>query len=183
MTCDKRSSVPRARLLSLLLCAVVAGSACSKTEPTEEKPSRDFYNPALDIHLVNLDAQWTDPVNSTTETEVSLASTERGGTVQISQGPEENGVNLVAAVENHRQSILSRTDGAYSGAQELAGPMGAAFYSRGRFTSEDQMMEETAIAALHPRSSRVLWLTYVYPAGDDSSERVTELIELFSSVE
>ncbi|RLE33627.1 MAG: hypothetical protein DRJ61_06855 [Acidobacteria bacterium] len=108
---------------------------------------------------------------------------ERHGTIEFLVGPEEPGINLVATVETHREDIENHSDGVYSGAQELSGPMGAAFYSRGRFTGADGTVEETRLLSIHPRSNRIVEMVYRYPAGADSSERVGELIELFGEVE
>ena len=111
------------------------------------------------------------------------ANSERQGTVEFLVGPEEEGVNLVEALDSHRAHIEGLSDGVYSGAQELTGPMGSAFYSRGRYGDGASTIEETRIFSLHPRSSRMVEMVYRYPAGDDSSTRVGELIELFAEVE
>jgi hypothetical protein len=93
-------------------------------------------------------------------------------------------VNLVAAVEDHRSAIESRTGGTYHGARELEGPLGVAFYSRGSYTADDgSRIEETLLTAIHPDGDRRLDLVYTYPAGEDSAERVTSLLDLLASVD
>lgn len=166
----------------VVVCSLTLMVGCAK-DARENAVSRDFSNPNIDVRVVALDDIWAQPSDGEDQTSIDLASAERTGTVRITVGEEETGVNLVSKVDEHQSRILSQPDGEYSGAQELTGPMGTAFYSRGRYVLDGKPVEETIIVALHPRSSRALWLTYVYPADTDSSQRVDELIGLFSSIE
>ena len=167
---------------ALATCLVVLsglGSGCSPSPP----PPEGLSNTVLDLSIGNLGNDWIVETNQGQTLVIVSSNPERSGTLEFIVGPEEVGINLVAAVEAHRIEIESRPDGVYSGAQELTGPMGTAFYSRGRFTGADGTVEETRLLSIHPRSSRIVEMVYHYPAGDDSSTRVGELIELFAEVE
>jgi hypothetical protein len=98
-------------------------------------------------------------------------------------GPEKPNVNLVAAVKRHQRHVEEQPQAEYRGGQELVTPMGAAFYSRGRFLVGLAETEETAVMLLHPDSSRLLTITYRYPAGTDSSVRVQQLLDILAVLE
>ncbi|MEN8163982.1 MAG: hypothetical protein ABFS37_07630 [Acidobacteriota bacterium] len=165
-------------LFAILLVVAGLGMGCSPAP----SPPAGVSNTELDLSIGDLGDAWVVKTNRGTSLVVTPSDPERQGTIEILVGPEETGINLIEAIEIHRKDIESRPDGVYSGAQELTGPMGTAFYSRGRFGNGDSTMEETRILAMHPRSSRIIKMVYLYPAGDDSSTRVGELIELFAEV-
>ena len=163
-------------------CLVVLSCLGSGCSPTVTQPN-GISNEALDLSVAYLGDDWIVETNQGQDLVIVPSDPERQGTLEFVVGPEETGINLVAALDSHRKEIESRPDGAYSGAQELTGPMGTAFYSRGRFKGADGTVEETRLLSIHPRSSRMLEMVYLYPGGDDSSRRVGELIELFAEVE
>ncbi len=173
------SALPKLISLTILLAVIPLGTGCSPAPPQQT----DTSNAELDISLGDLGDAWVIEANLGGTLFLAPSNVERQGKIEFLVGPEEPGINLVAAVETHREDIESRPDGVYSGAQELTGPMGTAFYSRGRFKGADGTVEETRLLSIHPRSSRIVEMVYRYPAGDDSSERVGELIELFAEVE
>jgi hypothetical protein len=112
------------------------------------------------------------------------ADPDRGGRVLIGVDPAEQGVNLVEAVHQHQAWLEAQPEGRYFGAQELVTPLGTAFWSRGRWRADDGREIEEAIAlVLHPDRTRIVRLGYRYPGGEDSSERVTELLELLGALE
>jgi len=162
-----------------LVILIGLGTACSPTPP----PPDGISNTTLDLSIGHLRDDWLVETNQGRDLVIVPSDPERQGTLEFVVGPEETSINLVAALDTHRKEIESRPDGVYSGAQELTGPMGTAFYSRGRFTGSDGTVEETRLLSIHPRSSRIVEMVYQYPAGDDSSTRVGELIELFAEVE
>jgi len=106
-----------------------------------------------------------------------------GGILWFEVGPEQEGVNLVAAVQAHQARVEGKVDAAYQGGQELQGDFGTAFYSRGRYTEGDEPVEETVIFMIHPAGNRLLGIHYRYPAGDDSAARVEQLIDVVSYLE
>ncbi len=164
---------------AILLVVAGLGMGCSPAPP----PPAGVSNTELDLSIGDLGDAWVVKTNQGTSLVIAPSDPERQGTIEFLVGPEEEAVNLIAAVETHRKDIENRPDGVYSGAQELTGPMGTAFYSRGRYGDGGSTMEETRILGMHPRSSRIIEMVYRYPAGDDSSTRVGELIELFAEVE
>jgi hypothetical protein len=166
--------------LTVIICLIVPGLGCSPPPPP---PPTGITNAELGLSIGSLGKEWALDTNNQRTLILVPSNPERRGTVEFIVGPEENGINLVAAVNDHRQEIEARPGGVYSGAQELSGPMGTAFYSRGRYDDGDSTLEETRLFSIHPRSSRMLQIVYRYPAGDDSSQRVGELINLLGEVE
>lgn len=165
---------------TVLIILICLGLACSP--PTPPAPE-GVSNEQLDLVIGDLGAGWIVETNQDHSFVLVPSNPERQGKIGFLVGPEEANVNLVAAVEAHRQAIESRTDGTYSGAQELTGPMGTAFYSRGHFSAGGTMVEEIRVLGIHPRSSRIVEMVYRYPAGDDAAARVGELIELYGEIE
>lgn len=160
---------------------VVLGMLAGCTPKTP--PPTGVSNPDLDLSIGFLGDEWTVQSNQGNQLMLVPSGDERQGTVEFLVGPEQEGVNLVEALKTHQDHIEGLSDGVYSGGQELTGPMGTAFYSRGRYNQGAVTLEETRILSLHPRSSRLVEMVYRYPAGEDSAARVGELIELFAEVE
>lgn len=106
-----------------------------------------------------------------------------GGILWFAVGPEQEGVNLVAAVQNHKEQMEGKPGADYKGGQELQGDFGTAFYSRGRYVDQGELTEETAVFMIHPSGNRLLTIHYRYPAGDDSSARVEQLISVIGYLE
>ncbi len=173
----------RAFPASIFLLTILTCLGCSQQEPPPPPEPVRVSNEALDLTITDLGSEWKVTINEGMKLTLAPADPEKEGTVEVLVGPEETGPNLVAAVEGHRTAIESLPEGHYSGARELSGPLGAAFYSRGRFTDGTSTIEETRIFALHPRSNRIIELVYRYPAGDDSSTRVGEMIDLLARIE
>ena len=163
---------------SLLFLAL---NACSPAEP-----------PVVDTGVENLDlaiglTMTPDGLvvaeNQGASLELRPADEGASGVVWFEVGPEQIGVNLVAAVKDHQAYIEGLPGGDYRGAQELQGDFGSAFYSRGRYSSEEALQEETRILLIHPAGNKLLTIAYRYPAGEDSASRVEQLIEVLSYLE
>lgn len=184
--------LPSSRRLFPLFLAVVLFGACQPGGDSgdggadDEAAKNRVGNAEIGVAIADLDPFFEVRSNQGAEIVlVPAAETEEGEpiegelTIRASEPKTQGGVNLVAAVENHELALESRPNGEFSGQRELGGPLGTAFYSRGRFDAEDgTRMEETVIFTLHPAGDRRLELAYVYPAGDDSQARVQD--QLFS---
>jgi len=140
-------------------------------------------NQALGIRLTALPADFTVATNEGDILELAPSSSEVEGRVLFSVGPEKPNVNLVAAVKRHQRLVEEQPEAEYKGGQELVTPLGAAFYSRGRYLAGLDEVEETAIFLLHPTQARLLTITYRYPAGVDSSVRVQQLLDILAVLE
>ena len=67
--------------------------------------------------------------------------------------------------------------------EELKTPYGTAFYSRGRYLAGLTETEQTEVYLKHPFESRLLTISYTYPAGGDSSVRVQQLLDILAQIE
>lgn len=163
-----------------LVGAVSMGCGGSGREP---EATRGVTNDVLEIRLVSIPSEFTVTANDGDRFELAPASQSVQGRVWFTLGHEEQGINLVAAVRRHQRQIeeLPRAD--YKGGQELATPLGTAFYSRGRFLAGTTETEETAVFIQHPTQSRLLTISYRYPADVDSSVRVQQLLDILGEVE
>lgn len=173
---------PTLVVMSEITALIVALGLLAGCTPKAPAPT-GVSNPILDLSIAYLGDEWAVQTNEGSSLTLVPSNGERQGTIEFLVGPEQEGINLVEALDVHRGHIESLPDGVYSGGQELTGPMGTAFYSRGRFSEESMTTEETRILGMHPRSSRMIEVIYRYPAGEDSATRVGELIELFAQVE
>ena len=167
-------------LLSLLILAGCGGSQAPPT-PTLPPP-QGVTNHDLGIRLASVPADFKVVKNQGDILELAPSDPAVAGNVVFSLGPEGE-VNLVAAMKAHRRHIEEQPGGEYKGGQELVTPLGSAFYSRGRYSAGDQEMEETVVVVLDPGAQRILYMTYRYPAGADSSVRVQQLLDLLGEVE
>ena len=167
------------RFLALLIALVVV--ACAG--PSAPPPDPRIENLDLDIQLTAMPDGLVVTDNQGTSLELRPADEYVGGILWFAVGPEQQGVNLVAAVKEHQERIEGLPEGEYKGAQELQGPLGTAFYSRGRYVEDGAVVEETVILTIHPSNNRLLTISYRYPAGEDSAQRVEQLIDVLSYLE
>ena len=171
----------RKTAIAIVLPVLFAVSACGAGEKkaAEPEPVR-IESPSLGIVLVDPPAEFE--VASNGEGRLVLRAPD-GGTVTLERGTEAEDSNLVQAVKDHQAAIEGREGGEYLGVRELVTPLGSAFWSRGRYPGEHGTLEETRIVTLHPSGQGILTLTYVYPAGEDSSARIQSLLGLVVAVE
>lgn len=171
----------RSITLLVTLTAAVLSASCSGPEPAASSPSTGFDLPGLDLRLTSVPAGLARGDRAGL---LLVTDPARGGRVLVGVQPPEEGVNLVEAIHEHQAWVEAQPEGRYFGAQELVTPLGTAFWTRGRWRGEDGREVEEAVAlALHPDRTRIVRLGYRYPAADDSSARVTELLELLGSLE
>jgi len=175
----------RSYLFPALCILALLPVACSRNENPSEAPAlpETIQNQTLDISLQALPEGWKLLQNEGSD--FRFAPAQSDGEVRIESASAELGSNLVEAVHAHQADIESRDGGDYLGARELSGPLGTAFYSRGRFLDEQGTeMEETVVYTLHPRHQGIIALRYDYPAGtrEDSGKRVQSLMDLFAGI-
>ena len=162
---------------------LIALSVVACAGPPAPPPDPGVENLDLGIRLAAVPDGLVVTDNQGTSLQLRPADENVGGVLWIAVGPEQAGVNLVEAVKTHQERIEGLPEGDYKGAQELQGPLGTAFYSRGRFVEREVVEEETVILTIHPSGNRLLTISYRYPAGEDSSQRVEQLIDVLSYLE
>lgn len=168
------------RLAVVVTVALLALSCGGPTPPPEPTV---IQNIDLGITLSGLPDGLALASNQGTSLELRPSDPLQGGVLWFAVGPEQEGVNLVAAVQSHQAQLEGEVDAAYKGGQELQGDFGTAFYSRGQYRDGDELVEETTIFMIHPVGNRLLGIHYRYPAGDDSAARVEQLIDVISYIE
>ncbi len=169
-------------LTTVLLVPSMALLACGvRSEEPGEAPANRMEAPGIGIAIADLPAGLT--VQSTSGEELVLTPVGQAGRIVIQAAPAGEGTNLVQAVKDHQASIEARPGAQYLGVRELVTPLGSAYWSRGRYEEGGALVEETRIVTLHPSGDRLLRLTYVYPAGDDSGARIQQLLGVVAEVE
>ena len=161
----------------IILLALSCAAPSSPPEPTA------IQNIDLGLELTGLPDGLALASNQGTSLELRPTDPSEGGVLWFAVGPEQEGVNLVAAVQDHQAQLEGKNGADYKGAQELTGDFGTAFYSRGRYIDENGgLTEETVVFMIHPAGNRLLGIHYRYPAGEDSAARVEQLIDTISYV-
>ena len=168
---------------SFVLCVAVLVACKPSAPPAAEEPaaaSRVEY-PDLGLAIANVPEIFR--ISNADDSGIELELVEGEGVLRITPGEVERSINLVQAVKDHQADILARPGGDYKGGNELVLVEfpGAAYYSRGRFEGEAGPTEETVMFLIHPWKDRQVRVTYIYPAGDDSSARLQD--QLFALVQ
>ena len=163
--------------LSLAIASIaLLAAACGPEQPVAPVVE-SVSNETLDIRLDPLPTDFAVAVNDGRRLELVPAEARVGGRVSFEVGDPEPLVDLVAAVNRHRFQIEAKPGAEYKGGQELVTPHGSAFYSRGRFLDGTETVEETVVVLEHPSGSRLLIISYRYPAAGASSFRVQQLLD------
>jgi hypothetical protein len=168
--------------MARISAAVVILLALSCAAPSTPPATETIQNVDLGLELKGLPHGLAVASNQGTSLELRPTDPAREGVLWFAVGPEQEGVNLVSAVQDHQAQMEGKNGADYKGGQELQGDFGSAFYSRGRYIENDTLMEETAVFMIHPAGNRLLGIHYRYPAGEDSSARVEQLIDVISYV-
>ena len=171
------------RLSTCTIATLILCIACAGEPPPPPAPEPvTVANPELGIELQGIPEAFELETNQGPELVLSLTAVP-DRRLGFSIEPSDAGVNLVAGIEKHQTDLEARTAGEYRGAQELATHLGTAFWSRGVFESNGEMMEEARILAIHPSKNATLMLTYVFPAADNSATRMQQLLDVLAVVE
>lgn len=164
--------------------SLLIGSCNQQPEPEVVEPTPMVVeNTALRLRLAGVPGEFKTVTNDGDQLILSVADSAIEGEIHFANKPPEAGQNLPAELKFHKEVIEEQEGGDYLGAQELTSQLGTTYYSRGRYQLDGALIEETTIFALHPYADRITTITYRYPAGDDSSERVQQLFEVLSVVE
>ena len=177
-------AMARAVTRGVAVVGLVTLIGCGIGPPDPEAPiSTAVVNDPLGIRLATVPADFEVEVNAGDRLELVPSEPSVGGRIVFSVGEEDESLNLIAAVKRHQQRIEELPEGEYKGGQELVTPTGPAFYSRGRYLAGLTETEQTEIYLVHPLQSRLLTLSYTYPAGGDSSVRVQQLLDVLGYLE
>lgn len=159
----------------LVIFSIVGCAPPAEEAPPEPPKGERVENAELGIAIAELPAFFQVASNEGDLIELRPADAQIEGVLQVRQTEAQTaGVNLVAAIERHKADLQGRADGEYKGQRELGSQLGTAFYSRGLFSEGGRVMEETVVFLVHPKGDRELHLAYVYPAGEDSKERLMD---------
>jgi hypothetical protein len=172
----------------MLLALLLLPAGCSRQDPGEAVPDAtavteaETTNQELGITLQSIPEGLVVEVNQGANLILAPETPEQGVFLKFEVGPQEVGVNLVSAVQNHQAHIEDFPGGQYFGSTELISQLGTAFLSRGQFKSEDDEIEEARVFVIHPAGNRLLSMIYTYPAGGDSQSRAENLLAVLEAV-
>lgn len=174
----------RTPLTVALLVAVLFAGGCRKdAQPEVAEPVR-VDNLHLGITIIELPSEFTVDTNQGDTLILERTASDDDGRVYIEVGPvQPDGVNLVLWVEAQPPDFQAKPDGTFLGSRKLRTPIGDAYTARGRYAAEAGETEETRVLARHPGAPRLLMVRYVYRAGDDTEQRITQLLDVFAQVE
>ena len=170
----------------VLLGSLLFLPGCQQQTGEEAPPGERVENPNVGIAIAALPSFFAVESNEGEQIALVPADGTTPGRLLVQAGPAESGgINLVAAVQAHADSIRDDFGGQYKGQNELGSHLGTAFYSRGQYDDDGgQTTEETVIFLVHPWGDRTLQLIYRYPPGEDSKARLEDqLFEVLGELE
>lgn len=164
-------------ILTTAIAITFGLGACKKQEEAPPPvPTVRVENTATGMAIAAL-SEFVVADNDGETIELTPAGEGATGRVSVVAGKAEiGGINLVAAVKQHKEEILARPDGDYKGQSEYVSPLGTTYASRGRFTEDGGTVEEVVVYMVHPWNDRTLQVIYRYPAGDDTQVRLNALM-------
>ncbi len=170
----------RSIVWSLLAATVLVG--CQAAEVPTPEPEV-IESEAAGIGIAALPADFTVTSNDAEGLRLAVASEAGAGemTVVTSEVYQE-GLNIIDAVEIEMANFEGKPEGRSFGQTKMVAPMGLTYMARGRYLSDGAEVEELRAMLAHPWGNRLLTLSYVYPAGEDTSERGAQLMELLGEV-
>lgn len=161
--------------LALGLCIACGGGPGQRQEPVS--------NPQLGLELETVPAPFQVETNQDRTLKLAVDGDPARGEVEFNVGPPHpSGVNLVAEVNAKKPEIEAQTGGKFLGTLELNTPIGSAFTARGRYDAPSGRLEEIWVLALHPSGDRLLSIVYRYPADEDSSKRMDQMLKIVGEV-
>ena len=167
-------------IVSCVAAMLVLGGCAQKAAEPE---STRVENPEIGIALASLPKPFEVAVNSGERLRLTASGAGGVGVLEIIALPTQaHGVNLHEAVNDQEEQIQRMADGKFFGFQELMGPLGTAFTSRGTFTGEGGPVEVIRVFMVHPMGSRRLDLVYTYPPGE-GQVRAQQVLEVLAEVE
>jgi hypothetical protein len=178
-------------LAALCLVSLMAIPGCGRqdtpADPISTAPER-IESPGLQIAIAGVPGGFDVVANQGDSLRFRREPGLPPGEAWIEVGaPVEGGINLVEIIRGQRAEFEALPGGSFSGNGELRLPDGRpAYYSRGRFDdpASASKVEEFRVWSVHPvDSNRLLAVFYRYPAGEDSKERLDDVLLLVGEIE
>jgi len=171
-------------LVAALVVAAAFAAGCRKAAEPSAAAAIRVDNPELGVSILELSPDFTVDTNQGDSLILERTAAEDDGRVYVEVGPvQPDGVNLIHWVEAQPPDFEAKPDGTFLGSRKLRTPIGDAYTARGRYAGEAGEMEETRVLARHPGAPRLLIVRYLYRAGDDTEQRITQLLDLFAQIE
>jgi hypothetical protein len=170
-------------LTTILLTALALGACSAEPEAASTAGDTSFDAPSALLHLAATPEAFEVETNDAETLTLTAPGLPGPSTVTVTLGElVEGGINIYEAVEEQLASFTELPEGASFGQTQLMADLGLAFMLRGRYQIEGNPVEELRIVLVHPVGNRLLSAGYVYPLGDDTSERGQQLMELFGEM-
>lgn len=172
------------RALAVLAAAALL-AACPGAEPPADEPAAEpVESAAAGVRIAALPAVFEVESNDASGLALGAPSLPGPSDLTITLSDEyEQGLDIIDAVEQALAGFEARPAGRSFGQTQLISPLGHAYMPRGRYEIDGRPVEELRALLAHPWGNRLLTLSYVYPAGDDTSERGEQLMELLGEME
>jgi len=171
-------------IVSLAVVVLGFAVACRRdAAPAAAAPLR-VDSPELGLAILELPRDLTVDTNRDGVLILERAAADDDARVFVEVGPlQPEGFDLNHWVEAQAAEFAAKPDGSFLGSRKLRTPIGDAFTARGRYASESGETEETRVLARHPGAPRLLIVRYVYRAGDDTEQRIVQLLDVFAQIE
>ena len=163
--------------LAIGLLAIVLATGCSGGAVEEVSAPPPPSNPDLNLAFSAIPSGFEVVQNDAEAMRLAPTDPEDASVFWVEVGEASDfGIPITEIVTAQKELFEALPDGDFGGNNELMTLHGRAFYSRGRYTHEGAQVEETRVFQIHPTENRLITFHYRYPAGDDSAERVQQLL-------
>ena len=172
-------------LCATALLATTVLTGCQAAEPPSEPAvPESVESAAAGVRIAALSEGFEVAANDAAGLRLTVASEAGDGTLTVTMSDEyEQGLNIIDAVETQMAAFEARPEGRSLGQTKMVAPIGLTYMARGRYLVEGTEVEELRAMLAHPRGNRLLTVSYVYPAGAETSERGAQLMEVLGEME
>jgi hypothetical protein len=174
------------RNLTAVLALIPALVACRPAPAPAPEPAvaESVESAAAGVRVAALPEGVRVAANDAGGLRLTVASENGDGTMTVtSSDVYATGLNIIDAVEAEMAAFEARPEGRSFGQTKMVAPIGLTYMARGRYLAEGAEVEELRALLAHPWGNRLLTLSYVYPAGTDTSERGALLMEVLGEME
>ncbi len=168
------------RWLPIMVVALAIGpwsSACATETQPEPAAREGVTNADLNLAFASLPEGMAVSKNDALAI-VLRAEEETAGAremwVEVDQ-TSDFGIQLNEIVAGQKAAFELMPDGSFGGNRQISTPAGQGYYSRGAYSYEGTLVEETRVFLVHPTENRLVTFHYRYPAQSDSAARIQEL--------
>lgn len=181
---------------AITLALVVAMTACGGDDQAPQPIAMDapeiappaepqVHEPSgpSGYHVARVPGGWTQSSRSGDRIMLTAARSDDSWVVAAVE-PDVLGSELERGVAQHLLDVERSEGGEHLGTGTVdTDNLGTAVWSLARFDEDEEVRDELVLFVSHPSEYAAISLRYLYPASDDASSRLIELVEIANGIE